>query len=283
MTRLLRRIADLRLLVAGWKRAGETVALVPTMGALHDGHLSLVERAKAEGERVIVTIFVNPTQFDNPDDLATYPRTEAADLAQLARFAVDAVLAPSVEEVYPGDHATTVSVRGVSAALEGEFRPGHLDGVATVVAKLFGMTQADVACFGEKDWQQLQVVRRMAADLDMPVRIVGCPTVREPDGLARSSRNARLSREDRARAAALPRTMAEAAAGMALGADPETALGRARAALRSEGFEAIDYLAVRDAATLGEPSPGRPARLLAAASIGGVRLIDNIPCPWPAA
>ena len=283
MTRLLRRIADLRLLVAGWKRAGETVALVPTMGALHDGHLSLVERAKAEGERVVVTIFVNPTQFDNPDDLATYPRTEAADLAQLARFAVDAVLAPSVEEVYPGDHATTVSVRGVSAALEGEFRPGHLDGVATVVAKLFGMTQADVACFGEKDWQQLQVVRRMAADLDMPVRIVGCPTVREPDGLARSSRNARLSREDRARAAALPRIMAEAAAGMALGADPETALGRARAALRSEGFEAIDYLAVRDAATLGEPSPGRPARLLAAASIGGVRLIDNIPCPWHAA
>jgi len=283
VTRLLRRIADLRLLVAGWKRAGETVALVPTMGALHDGHLSLVERAKAEGERVVVTIFVNPTQFDNPDDLATYPRTEAADLAQLARFAVDAVLAPSVEEVYPGDHATTVSVRGVSAALEGEFRPGHLDGVATVVAKLFGMIQADVACFGEKDWQQLQVVRRMAADLDMPVRIVGCPTVREPDGLARSSRNARLSREDRARAAALPRTMAEAAAGMALGADPETALGRARAALRSEGFEAIDYLAVRDAATLGEPSPGRPARLLAAASIGGVRLIDNIPCPWHAA
>ena len=283
MTRLLRRIADLRLLVAGWKRAGETVALVPTMGALHDGHLSLVERAKAEGERVVVTIFVNPTQFDNPDDLATYPRTEAADLAQLARFAVDAVLAPSVEEVYPGDHATTVSVRGVSAALEGEFRPGHLDGVATVVAKLFGMIQADVACFGEKDWQQLQVVRRMAADLDMPVRIVGCPTVREPDGLARSSRNARLSREDRARAAALPRTMAEAAAGIALGADPETALGRARAALRSEGFEAIDYLAVRDAATLGEPSPGRPARLLAAASIGGVRLIDNIPCPWHAA
>jgi pantoate--beta-alanine ligase len=283
VTRLLRRIAELRALVAGWKRADETVALVPTMGALHDGHLSLVERAKAEGERVIVTIFVNPTQFNDPDDLAKYPRSEETDLACLAPFGVDTVFAPPVGEVYPGDHATTVSVRDVSATLEGEHRPGHFDGVATVVAKLFGMTQADVACFGEKDWQQLQVVRRMAADLDMPVRIVGCPTVREPDGLARSSRNARLSRDDRARAAALPRAMAEAAAGMALAADPETVLGAARAALRSAGFESIDYLAVRDAATLGEPSPGRPARLLAAASIGGVRLIDNIPCPWPAA
>lgn len=283
MTAVLRRVADMRAVVAGWRRAGETVALVPTMGALHAGHLSLVERAQAEGDRVIVTIFVNPAQFNSPDDLAKYPRTEEADLACLAPLAVDAVLAPPVEAVYPGGHATTVSVRGVSAPLEGAFRPDHFDGVATVVAKLFGMTQADVACFGEKDWQQLQLVRRMTADLDMPVRIVGCPTVREADGLALSSRNVRLAPADRIRATALPRALSGAAVALADGADPEAALGRARATLRAEGFESIDYLTVRDAATLGEPAPGRPARLLAAATIGGVRLIDNVPCAWSGA
>jgi pantoate--beta-alanine ligase len=193
-------------------------------------------------------------------------------------FAVDVVLAPPIEEVYAVDHATTVSVRGVPAPLEGEFRPGHFDGVATVVAKLFGMTQADVACFGEKDWQQLQVVRRMAADLDIPVRIVGCPTVREADGLALSSRNARLSPGDRGRAVALPRALAAAATEISGGAEPEAALERARAAVLGAGFEAVDYLALRDAETLGEVRPGHPTRLLVAASIGGVRLIDNVPC-----
>jgi pantoate--beta-alanine ligase len=256
VTNIVRRIAELRALVAGWKRAGDTVALVPTMGALHEGHLSLVECAKGEGDRVIVTIFVNPAQFNNPEDLARYPRGEAADLERLAPFAVDAVLAPPVEEVYPSGHATTVSVRGVSEPLEGAFRPGHFDGVATVVAKLLGMTQPDVACFGEKDWQQLQVIRRMVADLDVPVRIVACPTLREADGLALSSRNLRLSATDRARATALPNALHAAAA----------------------GFEPVDYIALRDAETLSAAIPGRPARLLAAASIGGVRLIDNVPC-----
>ena len=247
------------------------------MGALHAGHLSLVERARAEADRVIVSIFVNPAQFNNPDDLARYPRTEAADLALLAPLGVDAVFAPAAAEVYPDGHATTVSVGGVSAPLEGAFRPGHFDGVATVVAKLFGMTGADVACFGEKDWQQLQVVRRLVADLAIPVEVVGCPTVREADGLALSSRNVRLAPDDRARAEALPRALAEAATAIAAGTAAAAALDKARAALVAAGFGPIDYLACRDAATLGEPVPGRPARLLAAATIGGVRLIDNLP------
>lgn len=278
MTRVLRRVAELRPLVAGWKRQGRVVALVPTMGALHAGHLALVERAKAEGGPVIVTIFVNPTQFDNPDDLAKYPRAEAADLERLAPFAVDAVFAPPSDEVYPAGHATTVSVRGVSAPLEGAHRPGHFDGVATVVAKLFGMTGADVAFFGEKDWQQLQLVRRMVADLDIPVRVVGCPTVREADGLALSSRNLRLSPADRSRSAALPRELTAAATAIAAGAEPDETLAATRAALLGAGFESVDYVALRDAETLGDPVSGRPARLLCAATIGGVRLIDNLPC-----
>jgi pantoate--beta-alanine ligase len=282
VTRLLRRVADLRGLVAGWRRAGETVALVPTMGALHAGHLGLVERARAEGDRVVVTIFVNPAQFNNPEDLAKYPRGEAADLERLAPLAVDAVFAPPIEEVYPAGSATTVSVRGVGEPLEGAFRPGHFDGVATVVAKLFGMSGADVACFGEKDWQQLQVIRRLAADLDIPVRIVGCPTVREADGLALSSRNSRLTPEDRRRAVALPRALAAAAEAIGGGADPGEACARASASLLEAGFAVVDYLELRDAGTLGGPVRGRPARLLAAASIGGVRLIDNLACDLPA-
>ncbi len=277
--RVVRRTAELRPLVAAWKRAGETVAVVPTMGALHAGHLALVTRARAEADRVIVTIFVNPTQFDNPDDLARYPRTEADDLARLAPLAVDAVLAPAAAEVYPAGHATTVSVRGIGEPLEGAHRPGHFDGVATVVAKLLGMTGADVACFGEKDWQQLQVVRRLVADLDIPVRVVGCPTVREDDGLALSSRNVRLAPDARRRATALPRALATAAEAIAAGADSEAALAAARAALAAAGFEAVDYVALRDAASLGPVRDGAPARLLAAARIDGVRLIDNLAVP----
>lgn len=277
--RVVRRTAELRPLVAAWKRAGETVAVVPTMGALHAGHLALVTRARAEADRVIVTIFVNPTQFDNPDDLARYPRTEADDLARLAPLAVDAVLTPAAAEVYPAGHATTVSVRGVGEPLEGAHRPGHFDGVATVVAKLLGMTGADVACFGEKDWQQLQVVRRLVADLDIPVRVVGCPTVREDDGLALSSRNVRLAPAARRAATALPRALATAAEAIAAGADSEAALAAARAALADAGFEAVDYVALRDAASLGPVRDGAPARLLAAARIDGVRLIDNLAVP----
>lgn len=277
MSCIIREVVELRALVAGWKRAGETVALVPTMGALHAGHLSLVERAKVKADRVIVSIFVNPTQFNNPEDLAKYPRNEKADLERLAPFAVDGVLAPPIEEIYPAGHATTVSVRGVSEPLEGLYRPGHFDGVATVVAKLFGMTQADFACFGEKDWQQLLVVRRLVADLDIPVHVVSCSTVREGDGLALSSRNARLSPKQRASAAVLPKVLNSAAAAFAAGATPRRELNCARLALLADGFDKVDYVELCDAVTLEACRPSRPARVLAAAWIGGVRLIDNVP------
>lgn len=272
---ILRGVADLRAQVAAWKAAGQAVGVVPTMGALHDGHLSLVRAARADCARVIVTIFVNPTQFNNPADLARYPRTEAADAALLATVGVDAIFAPPADAVYPQGFATTVTVAGISAPLEGAHRPGHFAGVATVVAKLFGMTQADRAYFGEKDWQQLAVVRRMAADLNLPVTVVGCPTVRDPDGLAMSSRNARLSPAARAQAVALPRAMRAAIAAVAAGADPGAALADARAALLAAGFDSVDYLDLRDAETLG-PAGDDPVRLFAAATLGGVRLIDNM-------
>lgn len=276
MPPVLRTVADLRARVAGWKAAGARVGVVPTMGALHDGHLSLVRAAQGLAGRVIVTIFVNPTQFNNPEDLARYPRTEEADLAALAPLGVDAVFAPPAAQVYPAGFATTVTVAGLADPLEGECRPGHFAGVATVVAKLFGMTGADVACFGEKDWQQLAVIRRMAADLDLPVQVVGCPTMRDPDGLALSSRNVRLPPSARARAPALHRAMQAAAAAMRVGAPASAALAQARAAVLAAGFTGIDYLDLRDAASLGPPGAG-PRRLLAAATLEGVRLIDNIP------
>lgn len=272
---IVRSVADLRLHVAAWKAAGHSVGVVPTMGALHDGHLSLVRTARKDCQRVIVTIFVNPTQFNNPADLAKYPRTEDADAALLATVGVDAIYAPPATEVYPDGFATTVTVTGISAPLEGEHRPGHFAGVATVVAKLFGMTQADRAYFGEKDWQQLAVVRRMTTDLNLPVTVVGCPTIREADGLAMSSRNARLTPTARAQAAALPRAMRAAIAAILAGTDPTLAMTDARAALLRAGFDNIDYLDLRDAATLGAPGNG-PQRLLVAATVGGVRLIDNM-------
>ncbi|MDT8857294.1 pantoate--beta-alanine ligase [Paracoccaceae bacterium Fryx2] len=283
MTPILRQVSELRALVARWKAAGDLVGVVPTMGALHDGHLSLVRAAKAGvaaggTDRVIVTIFVNPMQFNNPADLAKYPRTEAEDAALLASAGVDAIFAPPLGEVYPDGFATTVSVAGVSADLEGAHRPGHFDGVATVVAKLFGMTQADRAFFGEKDWQQLQVVRGLVRDLNMATVIVGCETVREADGLAMSSRNARLSPDARAVAAALPAAMARAAAALRDGVAVEVALTGAVGEVLEAGFSEVDYIELRSADLL-EPMAvlDRPARLLAAASVGGVRLIDNIP------
>ena len=194
---IIRDKAGLRAMVSPWKRAGEVVGVVPTMGALHDGHLSLVAAAKAACDRVIVTIFVNPKQFNNPDDLANYPRTENEDARKLERFAVDAIWVPDGDQMYPEGFSTTVSVSGLTDCLCGATRPGHFDGVATVVSKLFLQTSADKAFFGEKDYQQLQVVTRMAADLDIPIEVVGCPTIREEDGLAMSSRNLLLS--DRAR------------------------------------------------------------------------------------
>ena len=277
MTVILRTVADLRALVRGWKAEGHLVGVVPTMGALHDGHLSLARRAKAECGRVITTIFVNPKQFNNPDDLKKYPRTEDADAALLRWVGVEAIFAPAPEEVYPEGFVTTVSVGGVSQPLEGASRPGHFDGVATVVSKLFGMTQADRAYFGQKDWQQLQVVQRLVADLNMAVTVVGCETVRDPDGLAMSSRNVRLTSEGRQKAPALYAAMLAAARDLRAGVPADEAMSRAASAVMAEGFESVEYIELRDAETLGPVTdPARPIRMLAAAWLDGVRLIDNI-------
>ena len=277
MTEIVRRVSDLRGMVRAWKAAGSVVGVVPTMGALHDGHLSLVRAAKAECERVIVTIFVNPKQFNNPDDLKKYPRTEAADAALLTSVGVDVIFAPAPEEVYPTGFATTVSVAGVAEPLEGALRPGHFDGMATVVAKLFGMTMADRAYFGQKDWQQLQVVKRLVRDLNMPVWIVGCETVREPDGLAMSSRNVRLA-GSRPQAPALYAAMTRAARTIRAGGDAAKVLAECEADILAAGFQQIEYIDLRDASSLGQTEEmDRPLRLLAAVWLGGVRLIDNIP------
>ena len=277
MTEIIRTVADLRALVRGWKAEGHIVGVVPTMGALHEGHLSLARRAKAECGRVITTIFVNPKQFNNPDDLKKYPRTEDADAALLNWVGVEAIFAPAPEEVYPEGFVTTVSVGGVSQPLEGALRPGHFEGVATVVAKLFGMTQADRGYFGQKDWQQLQVVQRLVADLNMAVTVVGCETVRDPDGLAMSSRNVRLTAEGRRRAPALYAAMLAAARDFRSGTPEDQAMARAAEAVLAEGFASVEYSALRDAETLGDVTdPKRPLRMLAAAWLDDVRLIDNI-------
>lgn len=276
MTEIIRKVTDLRALVAGWHHAGDTVGLVPTMGALHAGHLSLVRAAQADCARVIATIFVNPKQFNNPADLAKYPRTEAADLALLQQAGVDVLFAPPPEEVYPLGFASTVSVAGVAGPLEGASRPGHFDGVATVVAKLFGMSRADRAYFGQKDWQQLQVVRRLVADLNLPTLVIGCETLREADGLAMSSRNTRLSPRARAIAPALYVAISRAARDLRAGS--LAALDTCHAALLDAGFDSIDYIDLRDGETLLPLSaPTSTARLLVAAWLDGVRLIDNIP------
>jgi len=272
----VRQLAELREAISAYRAAGESIALVPTMGALHDGHMALVEAAKRAGNRVVVSIFVNPMQFGPNEDLAKYPRREAADSRMLAGADVDLLWMPPVEVMYPEGFATTVSVSGVSEVLDGAHRPGHFDGVATVVTKLFNQVQPQVALFGEKDWQQLAVIRRMASDLDMPIEIIGVPTQREDDGLALSSRNAYLMPEDRARAVALPRALGAAERAISDGGDAEAALAQARETLAAAGFD-IDYVALADAETLGAPTAERPLRLLAAARIGGTRLIDNIP------
>ncbi|WP_010545855.1 pantoate--beta-alanine ligase [Sphingomonas elodea] len=272
----VRQIDDLRKALDAFRSEGARLAFVPTMGALHDGHMALVEAAKRAGTRVIVSIFVNPIQFGPNEDLGKYPRREQADSRMLANAGVDLLWMPTPEIMYPQGFATTVRVSGVSEPLDGAHRPGHFDGVATVVSKLFNQVRPDVALFGEKDWQQLQVIRRMVADLDMPVEIQGVPTQREDDGLALSSRNAYLMPEDRARAIALPRALGAAAKTIGEGGDREAALVQARESLAAAGFE-IDYVALVDGDSLGDPVDGKPMRLLAAARIGGTRLIDNIP------
>lgn len=277
MTEVIRGAEALRERVAAWKRSGMLVGVVPTMGALHEGHLSLARAARAQSDRVIVTIFVNPMQFNNPEDLKKYPRTEAEDLALLEAEKVDVLFAPGPEEVYPDGFATKITVSGVSAPMEGAFRPGHFDGVATVVTKLFGMTQAGRAFFGEKDWQQVQVVERLVRDLNIPIRIIPCPTIRETDGLAMSSRNVRLTAEERKQAPALHAAMQAAAAAIRAGGAAAAALAAAREEVLAAGFSAVEYLDLRAADTL-EAVEGldRPARILAAAMLGQVRLIDNI-------
>ncbi|MEL6565016.1 MAG: pantoate--beta-alanine ligase [Pseudomonadota bacterium] len=277
---IVRTRAALREMTHGWQRAGERTGVVPTMGALHDGHLSLVARAKEMSDRVIVTIFVNPKQFNNPEDLENYPRTEHEDARKLERFAVDAIYVPDGPQMYPDDFATTVSVEGLTDVLCGAHRPGHFDGVATVVTKLFTQTSADFAFFGEKDFQQLQVVRRMARDLDLGVEVVGCPTIREMDGLAMSSRNLLLSDQARSRAAALNEVMEEMADGLQAGRAMDDLLPGARARLAAAGFGDIDYLELRTNETLRLIQRAEaPARLFAAAWMAGVRLIDNIDVP----
>ena len=273
---IVRDLSALRAAVATWRADGQRVALVPTMGALHTGHIALVEAARRPGTRVVASIFVNPTQFGPNEDLSRYPRKEQADLKMLLEAGCDLAWLPTVEEMYPAGFATRVRVSGVSERHDGAARPGHFDGVATVVAKLFNQVRPDCAYFGEKDFQQLQIVRRMAADLDTGVEVIGVPTQRDDDGLALSSRNIYLDDEQRAKAIALPRALGVAAGAIARGDDPEQALAQAHASLASAGFE-VDYVSLVDAETLDlAPAPGRPRRLLAAARMGSTRLIDNL-------
>jgi pantoate--beta-alanine ligase len=274
--RTVRDLNELRRLLAEWRGEGLRIALVPTMGALHAGHLALVEAARRGGAKVVASIFVNPKQFAPDEDLARYPRREAADVRALTEAGCDLLWAPSVETMYPAGFATSVSVAGIGDHFDGAARPGHFDGVATVVAKLFNQVAPDVACFGEKDFQQLALIRRMVADLDMPIEIVGVPTQRDDDGLALSSRNIYLDEDERARAVALPRALGIAARAIGRGGEVEGALHDARTALIAAGF-VVDYVALADAETLApDPAADRPRRLLAAARMGATRLIDNV-------
>jgi pantoate--beta-alanine ligase len=274
----IRVLNELRALNRTWRCDGETVGVVPTMGALHQGHLSLVKQAKAACDRVIVTVFVNPKQFNNADDLDKYPRTEDADAAALAPFDVDVMYLPTPDQIYPDGFSTNVSVSGVSEGLCGAHRPGHFDGVATVVAKLLLQTGVDRAFFGEKDFQQLQVVKRLVRDLDIPTEIIGCATVREEDGLALSSRNVRLSETARNTAPRLYTILQDVADELRRGAMAEAAIYTAKARIELAGFSEVEYLELRAEDGLTPMTVlDRPARLLVAAWLDGVRLIDNIP------
>ncbi|WP_267396315.1 pantoate--beta-alanine ligase [Sphingomonas sp. GC_Shp_1] len=272
----VRDLKSLRSSVAEWRAEGARIALVPTMGALHAGHMALIEAARRPGTKVVASIFVNPIQFGPNEDLAKYPRREAADARMLAEAGCDLLWLPPVEAMYPEGFATSVSVSGVSDGLDGAARPGHFDGVATVVTKLFNQVGADAAYFGEKDFQQLAVIRRLAVDLDMAIEVVGVPTQRDDDGLALSSRNIYLDDDQRAKAVALPRALGVAARAIAKGADVAAVLDDARSALGAAGFE-VDYVELADAESLTPaPAPDRPRRLLAAARMGTTRLIDNV-------
>lgn len=271
-----RTISDLRTQVKEWRRQGLSVAMVPTMGALHDGHLSLMREALSRADRCIVSIFVNPTQFAPTEDLDKYPRQLERDLERLAEVGVQLAFTPSPDEVYPEGFATKVVVGGPSAGLETDFRPHFFEGVATVVSKLFLQATPDCAVFGQKDYQQLCVVRRMCRDLDIPVEIIGAPTVRDAHGLAMSSRNAYLDAGQLAIARQMNVILYSAAATIAGGADPDKATSGASRALLDAGFRSVDYVAVRESGSLGPWQPETEGRLLAAAWLGSTRLIDNV-------
>ena len=275
-----RTVADLRAQIREWRSAGARIALVPTMGALHAGHLSLVDLAATQADKVkvIVSIFVNPTQFAPNEDFTAYPRTEAADAGKLAGKA-HLIFAPNAAEMYPDGFSTTVSVSGVTEPLEGAARPTHFAGVATVVAKLLLQALPDIAIFGEKDFQQLLTIRRMTQDLNIPVEIIGGPIMREPDGLAMSSRNAYLSAQERQIAGKLNRILADTANAVAAGQPVAETLSKGADRIREAGFDQVDYLALCDARNLAslDRFDGQPARLLVAARIGKTRLIDNMP------
>ncbi len=279
-TAIIRGLEDLRTTIAGWRRQGQRIALVPTMGALHEGHLSLMRLAAQHCDRVCASIFVNPTQFGPNEDFEAYPRDLDRDHALLEKEGVDLLYAPEAGDIYGEGFSTSVRVSGVSEGLCGGNRPGHFDGVALVVTKLLLRVLPDLAVFGEKDYQQLQVIRRLVRDLDIPVEILGGPTVREADGLALSSRNAYLDTAERAVAPALYRILSRYAEKLSAGAGAD--LDEARKELLDAGFDRVEYLEWRSSEGLHPPAPGRepgqiPGRLLAAAHLGRTRLIDNVP------
>ncbi|HKQ55245.1 MAG TPA: pantoate--beta-alanine ligase [Methyloceanibacter sp.] len=281
MSTTARSVSDLRQSLGPWRKAGERIALVPTMGALHDGHLSLVALAKSKADRAVVSIFVNPTQFGPRDDFQRYPRDEAGDLDKLAKAGVDLVFAPGTAAMYPEGFGTKVVVSDLTEDLCGASRPNHFDGVATVVTKLLLQCAPDVAIFGEKDYQQLLVIRRLVRDLDIPVEILGGPIVREADGLALSSRNAYLSQAERKAAPLLYQTIVAVANDLSQGRGADDAAAAGRFKLEAAGFR-VDYVAVRDPETLKPLSgPVKRARVLAAVQLGRTRLIDNVAVPAP--
>ncbi|MBT4041294.1 MAG: pantoate--beta-alanine ligase [Rhodospirillales bacterium] len=277
----VRTVADLRAAVATWRSAGETIALVPTMGALHEGHLSLVRAAHANASKVVATLFVNPTQFGENEDLSTYPRDEDRDRELFAQEKVDLLFAPAIAQMYGENDSTRIDVGELGTCLDGEYRPGFFVGVATVVAKLLLQSLPDVALFGEKDFQQLQVIRRMVSDLHIPVEIMGVPTVREADGLALSSRNAYLTPEEREAAPALYSVLNKIADAARSGGDLPAAIDDGMDELRAAGFSSVDYLTVRNADTFAVIDASTdlqrfPGRVLGAAHLGKARLIDNV-------
>ena len=274
---IVRSINDLRSYVRKWKKSDESISIVPTMGALHAGHLSLVREATSLSDRVIVTLFVNPSQFESTEDLDKYPRNEDDDIEKLTPFNVDLLYAPQTDEIYPSGHSTKIVVSGVSQGLCGDFRPGHFDSVATVVGKLLAQSLADKAFFGEKDFQQLHVIKRMVLDLDLPVEIVPCKTIREPDQLALSSRNSQLSSNDRKIAPILAQTLFDAADQIKEGVDVATVLYNSKEKLIRLGFRKIDYIefrADRDLRVLSKFD--ECGRIMAAVYLGKIRLIDNV-------